>query len=361
MSAVDSTAEEETQVAPAEVVRFTPASLAVTPTVQAAELVARLDVIKQAMQQAMQEGVDYGTIPGAKKPSLWKPGAEKLGVLFQFDVQVATEKSWGPGDHLTVEAHAIVYHAPSGIRMGSGEGMCTTRERKYAVRNAQRACPQCGVEAVIKGKEEYGGGWVCFTKKGGCNAKFRDGDKSIEDQPQGEIDNPDLPDFWNTVIKMAKKRAQIDAILGATGASALFTQDAEDLPRADQPPPAAQAAPEPTAPTDPLATGKQRVAITTAADRSKLTALALVNIIRGAVGLGAVDVPEADAYASMSRILAKLPAKHVAAVLAGIADTEPVEPAAPSDVPWSEDFVPPTDTADPGDDPYASEFAGGAS
>lgn len=35
-----------------------------------------------------------------------------------------------------------------------------------------KTCPKCGAAAIIKGKEEYGGGWVCFKKKGGCGAKF---------------------------------------------------------------------------------------------------------------------------------------------------------------------------------------------
>lgn len=36
-------------------------------------------------------------------------------------------------------------------------------------------CPECGkASAVIKGKVEYGGGWLCFGKKGGCGAKWQD-------------------------------------------------------------------------------------------------------------------------------------------------------------------------------------------
>jgi hypothetical protein len=41
----------------------------------------------------------------------------------------------------------------------------------------------------------------------------------------GEIENPDLPDTWNAVDKMAKKRGYVDAVLSVTGASAIFTQD----------------------------------------------------------------------------------------------------------------------------------------
>lgn len=225
---VDATIVEEHPTAGAVVVRNAGTALGVTPQVQAVELVERLDVIKQAMENAMQEDVDYGRIPGAGKPSLFKPGAEKLGVLFQLDIQVANDKAWGPGDHLTVTSRATAYHAPTGTRLGFGEGICTTREGKYAKRMQSRSCPTCRAEAIIKGKQEYGGGWVCFKKKGGCGAKWPDGAEVIEDQVVGEIENPDLPDMWNTVVKMAAKRARVDAVLAVTGASALFTQDVED-------------------------------------------------------------------------------------------------------------------------------------
>ncbi len=52
-----------------------------------------------------------------------------------------------------------------------------------------RKCPQCGKEAIIKGKEEYGGGWLCFKKKGGCGAKFDDADTKITSQSVGRVAN----------------------------------------------------------------------------------------------------------------------------------------------------------------------------
>jgi len=152
----------------AEVVPYEPQGLAVIPTVKATELVERLSVIREAMKTAMQPNVDYGHVPGTDKPALFKPGAEKLSVLFQLDVQLVNEKVWGPGDHLTVMSRATVFHAPSGQRLGYGEGLATTREKKHSTRSAQRVCPDCGLPAIIKGKAEYGGGWVCFKKKGGC-------------------------------------------------------------------------------------------------------------------------------------------------------------------------------------------------
>lgn len=215
-----------------------PAALTVTPQVTARELVDRLKVIKDAADEAMQEGVDYGVVPGTDKPTLFKPGAEKLAVLFQLDVQLENEQTFD-GDHLTVTSRATVYHSPSGQRLGYGEGVCSTKERKYAKRKQDRVCPNCEAAAVIKGKREYGGGWLCWNKRGGCGAKFPDGDQSIEGQEAGEVPNPDLPDLWNTVTKMAEKRARVDAVLAVTGASAIFTQDIED----HAPEPAADARP----------------------------------------------------------------------------------------------------------------------
>lgn len=206
----------------------------VAPQVQADELVRRLDVIADAMGKAMKQDVDYGVIPGTgSKPTLLKPGAEKLGALFQLDVQLENDKTWHDDGHLTVVSRAVVFHQPTGTRLGSGEGICTTREAKYAYRNADRVCPACSQPAIIKGKAEYGGGWLCFKKKGGCGAKFPDGATEIESQPTGKVPNENLADAYNTVDKMASKRARIDAVLAVTGASALFTQDIEDFAPSD--------------------------------------------------------------------------------------------------------------------------------
>lgn len=229
---VESHATEITH--PPAVIPPVPPTLAVAPSAKPAELVARLDAIKEAMETAMVEGVDYGKIPGADKPSLFKPGAEKLAVMFQFDVQTVTEKVWGPDDHLTVNAHTTVFHAPTGARLGGGEGLCTTREKKYAYRNAERTCPECG-KANIRRSKNPGEGFYCWRKTDGCGATFPENDRRIISQEVGQVTNPDLPDYWNTAIKMAKKRAVIDAVLLTTGASAIFTQDLEDQASQDPP------------------------------------------------------------------------------------------------------------------------------
>jgi hypothetical protein len=118
------------------------------------------------------------------------------------------------------------------------------------------------VGQIIKGKAEFGGGWLCWAKKGGCGAKWPDGAPEIEQQQVGDVANPDPYDLENTLVKMAKKRAHIDAALTGTASSDLFTQDLEE-----QGPSEKEHAPRPAAkpskgdePWDPDAEGAEREA-----------------------------------------------------------------------------------------------------
>lgn len=191
------------------------------------ELIAQVKKIQQVQEAVMKEGEHYGVIPGTNKPTLLKPGAEKLAFVFRLDPQYHSVDHYDD-KHLTVKSKCTLWHIGSGLRMGSGEGSCSTKETKYAFRHAARKCPSCGKEAIIKGKEEYGGGWICFKKKDGCGAKFKDGDAAIETQESGLIANDNLADVYNTVLKMSNKRALVAAVLNVTAASDIFTQDLED-------------------------------------------------------------------------------------------------------------------------------------
>jgi hypothetical protein len=51
-------------------------------------------------------------------------------------------------------------------------------------------CPTCGKDAIIKGKAEYGGGWLCYKQKGGCGAKFTVDPSEISHQPAGASARP---------------------------------------------------------------------------------------------------------------------------------------------------------------------------
>lgn len=192
---------------------------------------SQVNLIQHVMRQVMQKGEHYGVIPGTgTKPTLLKAGAEKLCLTFRLDPQYESTERYD-GAHLHVKSKCTLFHIPSGQRFGSGEGSCSTRESKYAYRQGSRKCPNCGSEAIIKGKEEYGGGWVCFGKKGGCGAKFLEKDEAITSQSVGRTPNEDIADQYNTVLKMANKRSLVAAVLNATAASDIFTQDIEDMPQ----------------------------------------------------------------------------------------------------------------------------------
>lgn len=194
------------------------------------DVIARMKDVQDLMKRVMVDGQDYGLIPGVDKPCLFKPGAEKLGVLFRFSPKFTMEETDLGDGHREVRTTCDLFHVGTGRWVAQAVGSCSTLESKYRWRKASRKCPACGVEAIIKGKEEFGGGWLCWKKKDGCGAKFKEGDESIEGQDVGRIENPDIADQYNTVVKMSQKRAHNSAMLTATGASHLFTIDVDDLP-----------------------------------------------------------------------------------------------------------------------------------
>lgn len=190
----------------------------------------QINAIQEVMRDSMQNGTHYGVVPGCgDKPTLLKPGAEKLGFTFRLAPDYEIEFTDLGGGHREYRVTCRLTSIHTGAHVGSGVGICTTMESKYRYRKSERKCPACGAEAIIKGKDEYGGGWLCWAKKGGCGAKFADHDSAIISQPAGKVENPDIADTYNTVLKMAKKRAHVDAILTATAASDIFTQDIEDV------------------------------------------------------------------------------------------------------------------------------------
>lgn len=194
------------------------------------DLKARIEKVRQIRAEVMKEDVHFGKIPGCgKKPTLLKPGGEVLNMAFRLAPKFEHIVNKFPNDHLGVESICKLYNIHTNEFYGQGSGYCSTRESKYRFRNAERVCPHCGQNAIIKGKEEYGGGWLCYKAKGGCGAKFKDNDTKITDQPQGKVENSNPADEWNTVFKMADKRSYLAATLWATAASEDFTQDLEDI------------------------------------------------------------------------------------------------------------------------------------
>jgi hypothetical protein len=158
----------------------------------------------------MIEGHDYGVIPGTNKPTLLKPGAETITKLLGLaDEYVILEQTidWNkPFFHYLIKAS--LRHMGTGVVISEGVGECNSYESKYRYRWVfQSQLPEGEKPTVTR---------TINTKKGKAK-QFR-------------LENEDIFSQVNTILKMAKKRAMVDAALSAGRLSDVFTQDMEDLP-----------------------------------------------------------------------------------------------------------------------------------
>lgn len=143
--------------------------------VDPAEMTRRTAMLKEYVREHMTEGEDYGIIPGGNKPTLFKPGAEKLNAVFGLSplVEINNRIEDWDSSFVAYEVKVTLLNKRTQVIEAEGVGSCNSRERKYK--------------------------------------------------------NQDAANVANTILKMAKKRALIDATLSATRASGMFTQDLEDL------------------------------------------------------------------------------------------------------------------------------------
>lgn len=155
----------------------------------------RVNIVHEVLEKVMKNGTHYGTVPGCgARKVLFKPGADVLAMTFRLVPQFSVTKTELGDGHREFDVTCSMYSA-DGILLGQGVGSCSTMEKKYRYRN-------------VDGKR---------------------------------IENEDIADVYNTVLKMAKKRAHVDATLTVTGAGDLFTQDliedeeTEKLPPVKQP------------------------------------------------------------------------------------------------------------------------------
>lgn len=183
-----------------------------TAIVSVAEIKAQVQAIQRILSEVMIKDVHYGVIPGCKEPSLYKPGAEKIMATFRLAADPEVEDlSTDDCCHYRVTVRIT---SPAGISLGSGLGECSSDEEKYK----WKAC-------YIK--EEFN-----ETPEDRRREKWKQFKGKPAFKEQQIRTNP--ADQRNTCLKMAKKRALIDAVLTATAASDIFKQDLEDLPEAEQ-------------------------------------------------------------------------------------------------------------------------------
>jgi len=153
-----------------------PNNLAIIDTVEIQQVQATMNKIsqfQQVIQKTLHQGHDFGIIPGTDKPTLLKPGAEKIlmmmGLQSEFEI-VDSTRDFEKG-FFQYQVRCKLFKGD--MLITEGLGSCNTRERKYL--------------------------------------------------------KMDPYTMDNTVLKMAKKRALVDAALLVASLSDVFTQDLEDM------------------------------------------------------------------------------------------------------------------------------------
>ena len=236
----------------------------------AAEATSKLAAIRSfqaVVKKTLIKGHDYGVIPGTPKPTLLKPGAEKIAKLLNLsdEYEIVAEERWSRDDpFFYYRTKAILKDIETGSLVSTGIGSCNSMEVKYAWRWVpERDLPK-GVDKeslpTREGKREafefefaiqkrettgkYGkpaAYWDAFekaikdgtaikeTRKFKTSGKEGAGYKLPGGQAEFRIPNDGIFDQANTILKMSKKRALVDAALSVGRLSDLFTQDIEEM------------------------------------------------------------------------------------------------------------------------------------
>jgi hypothetical protein len=202
------------------------------------QLKGQVAKVQELMRSVMKDGVHYGSIPGIPQKFLFKAGADKLSMTFRLIPSYKVEKTSHEAGHVTYEVTCDLHHLPTGTFVGQGVGAASTLERKYRYRN----------EDLPTGVEVPPAWWQKRDKSNlpkilrnnGVQPKSADtmrkqGLELATSKVEGKfqivyrkrIENPDIADLYNTVLKMAKKRAHIDATITALAVSDMFSQDPE--------------------------------------------------------------------------------------------------------------------------------------
>jgi hypothetical protein len=218
----------------------------------------------QFVKSILKEELDFGVIPGCQKPSLYKPGAEKLRFVYGLGVE------FEPIEH-TVDlktpfidyTYRCIIKSKNGQVLSQCEGNCNSMEAKFGyLWVAENEVPDGVDKSKLKSKttgkkisefdfainkaettgqygkpQEYWNKWVDAINSGKAKkiikkskaGKELDAYEINEEVTVYRILNPDVVGLKNTIMKMAQKRAFVGAILIATGASEYFTQDVEDM------------------------------------------------------------------------------------------------------------------------------------
>jgi hypothetical protein len=244
--------------------------------------IERRNAITEFVKKLMIEDTDYGTIPGVNKPTLLKPGAEKLVTFFGLSpefITTAEVEDWTGEAHKGEQFFYYRYKCRltrDGRLIGEGEGSANSWEVKYRYRwvMEDQVPPRLDKSTLQKrdssisefdfaiDKAETTGP---YGKPAEHWQRFRDaiaaktalfGNKLTKSgKPLSawtipaiayRVPNTEAADVVNTLQKMAQKRALVAAVLIGVNASEFFTQDVEDMDIIDVTPTKVEKGPAPT-------------------------------------------------------------------------------------------------------------------
>lgn len=230
-----------------------------------AQAVANYRAFQEFKAAILKDGTDYATIPGTNKPSLMKPGAEKLANAFALSAEFILTNStedWERG-FFGFDYECKLWHRASGTLVATCHGSCNTMEARYrwrwvpehqvplgldkatlAQQGGKSTEPDFAIEKAETGGKwgKPAGYWQAFREaiQAGTARQTSKTSKAGKEMAAWEIDstvyrvpNDDPYTLRNTAQKMAQKRAFVGAVLLATNASDSFTQDMEDFVEGD--------------------------------------------------------------------------------------------------------------------------------
>lgn len=202
------------------------------PMMSIAELKTRANMVQRLKREIMIDGVHMGTIPGCgDKPTLLKNGAELLCMAFRLAPDTKAEITDLGEGHREYMVTTTISSQVTGEILATGIGSCSTKESKYRYRGTERENTGKPVPKEYWSAKKAGSPTAqgILGGPGFVAAKDENGNWTIFRKGSTKLENPDIADTYNTVLKMASKRSLIDAVLKATGGSCAFTQDLEDM------------------------------------------------------------------------------------------------------------------------------------
>jgi len=133
------------------------------------------------------------------------------------------------GNHREYRTTVTMYSS-NGQKMGMGVGACSTMEGKYRYRTGEKTVTDKPVPKEYWSLRKTDAPKAQALIGAGNSTKKVGNDWFITEGGGDKIEHDNPADYYNTCLKMSKKRGVVDAVLTVTAASDIFTQDIEDMP-----------------------------------------------------------------------------------------------------------------------------------